>query len=69
MAFTGQSFQFNQTSPVLQATSPFVINSQVVTGSYAIPVGSSCVSTGPVTLLNGVSVTIPSGSRWVILQE
>jgi hypothetical protein len=67
MAFTGQSFTFNQSAPVLQATTPFVINSLTVTQSYAIPSGSSCVSGGPITISNGYSVTIPSGSKWVIL--
>jgi hypothetical protein len=67
MAFPGQSFQFNQTVPVLQATTPFVINSQTVTSSFAIPVGSSCVSGGPVTIQSGVTVTVPTGSKWVIL--
>ena len=67
MAFPGQSFTFNQTVPVLQATTPFVVNSQTVTYSYAIPVGSSAHSVGPVTIAQGYSVTIPSGSKWVIL--
>lgn len=67
MSFPGQSFQFNQTVPVVQATTPFVINSQTVTSSYTIPVGSSCVSGGPITLANGVTVVVPSGSKWVVL--
>jgi hypothetical protein len=67
MSFPGQSFQFNQTVPVLQATTPFVVNSQTVTFNYAIPQGSSCVSGGPVTISNGVTVIVPTGSKWVIL--
>ena len=67
MTFPGQSFTFNQTVPVLQATTPFIVNSQTVTSSYTIPTGSSCVSAGPVTIAQGYSVTIPSGSKWVIL--
>jgi hypothetical protein len=67
MSFPGQSFQFNQTVPVLQATTPFVVNSQTVTFNYAIPQGSSCVSAGPVTISNGVTVIVSTGSKWVIL--
>lgn len=45
----------------------FVENSQIVTTTYAIPVGKNAMSTGPITINSGVSVTIPSASRWVIL--
>jgi hypothetical protein len=67
MSFPGQSFQYSQTVPVLQATTPFVINSMTVTNSFQIPAGSSCVSAGPVTISSGMTVIIPSGSKWVIL--
>lgn len=43
------------------------VNSNTVATSYSIPSGSSAVSAGPMTVANGVSVTIPSGSRWVVL--
>jgi len=46
---------------------PIYENTQTVTQSYTITSGSSAVSTGPITLASGVVVTIPSGSRWVIL--
>jgi len=45
----------------------FVENSQTVTSSYQIPVGRSASSVGPITLNSGVSVTVPSDSRWVVL--
>ena len=45
----------------------FVENSQTVTASYSIPVGRSASSVGPITINSGVSVTVPSGSRWVVL--
>lgn len=43
------------------------VNSNTVSTSYSIPSGSSAVSAGPMTLAAGVSVTIPSGARWVVL--
>jgi hypothetical protein len=45
----------------------FVENDQIVTTSYTIPTGKNAMTTGPVTLNSGVSVTVPSGSRWVVL--
>lgn len=45
----------------------FVENNQTVTTNYSIPAGKSASSTGDITINSGVTVTIPSGSRWVIL--
>jgi hypothetical protein len=45
----------------------FVENDQIVTTSYTIPTGKNAMTTGPVTINSGVSVTVPSGSRWVVL--
>jgi hypothetical protein len=45
----------------------FVENEQTVTTSYTIPSGKSASSTGPISIDSGVVVTIPTGSRWVIL--
>lgn len=45
----------------------FYENSQTVTADYTITTGKSAMSAGPITINSGVSVTIPSGSFWVIL--
>ena len=45
----------------------FVENSQVVTASYEIPVGRNASTVSPITINAGVVVTVPSGSRWVVL--
>jgi hypothetical protein len=45
----------------------FVENGQTVTATYALPVGKNASSVGPITINSGVSVTVPSASRWVIL--
>jgi len=45
----------------------FILNSQTITTSYAIPSGRNASSTGPLTVNGSVTITIPSGSRWVIL--
>jgi len=46
---------------------PIYENTQTVTSSVTITSGSSAMSSGPITLSSGVTVTIPSGSRWVVL--
>jgi hypothetical protein len=42
-------------------------NNQTITSSYTITSGKSAMSAGPITINTGVTVTIPSGSRWVVL--
>lgn len=49
------------------ADTVFVENSQIVTTSYTITAGKSAMSTGDITLNNDVTVTVPTGSRYVIL--
>jgi hypothetical protein len=44
----------------------FVQNSQNVTTNYTIPGTKNAMSTGPITVDSGVTVTISSGSRWVV---
>ena len=55
------------TASVLNATNGIIVNNASITASYTIPSGSNAMSTGPVTLSSGVTVTIPSGSRWAII--
>jgi hypothetical protein len=38
-----------------------------VATSYTIPTGYSASSVGAITINGGVAVTIPSGSRWLVL--
>jgi hypothetical protein len=45
----------------------FIENGQTVTTSYSIPVGRNAMSTGPILIDSGAVVTIPAGSRWVVL--
>ena len=45
----------------------FVENDQTVTTSYTITTGKNASSAGPITLNTGVVVTVPTGSRWVIV--
>lgn len=49
------------------SNSVFYENDQNVTGDYTITAGKNAMSTGPLTIDSGVTVTVPSGSTWVIL--
>jgi hypothetical protein len=45
----------------------FVENNQTITASYQIPIGRNASTVSPITINAGVAVTVPSGSRWVVL--
>ena len=45
----------------------YVENAALVTQSSTINTGNNAMSAGPVVIDDGVSVTVPSGSRWVVL--
>lgn len=53
--------------PQAFANNGIVINNLVVSVSTTIPTGYSAMSSGPITLNAGVVVTVPSGSKWVVL--
>lgn len=42
-------------------------NTDDITANYTITAGSNGMSVGPMTIAAGVTVTVPSGQRWVIL--
>ena len=45
----------------------FIENDTTVTQSYTITAGKNAGTFGPITILNGISVTIPTGSVWTVL--
>ena len=45
----------------------FFENDLTVTGSYSIPSGKNAGTFGPVTINDGVTVTVPDGSVWSIV--
>ena len=56
-----------QTAPIQRASNGIVTNSKTIATSFTIPSTDNAMSAGPVTLNSGVSVTVSSGSRWVVL--
>ena len=45
----------------------FVENGQTVTTNYTLSTGFNAMSVGPITVNSGITVTVPSGARWVVL--
>jgi hypothetical protein len=45
----------------------FYENSQTVTTNYTISTNKNAMTAGPITINSGVTVTVPSGSSWVII--
>jgi hypothetical protein len=55
------------TGQVFAPSTPIYENTQTISADTTITSGSSAVSAGPITISSGVTVTIPSGSTWVVL--
>ena len=51
----------------LETSGALHVNSLTVGTCYTIPSGSSAVSAGPITISSGITVTVSSGSKWVVL--
>lgn len=49
------------------ATKAIAYNSQTISENVTVTTGNSGLSAGPITISSGYSVTVESGSRWVIL--
>ena len=45
----------------------FTLNKNTISSSVTIPSGSNAVSVGPIYINSGTTITIPQGSKWVIL--
>jgi hypothetical protein len=45
----------------------YIENAATVTQSSTINAGSNAISAGPVTIADGASITVPSGSRYVVV--
>lgn len=42
-------------------------NSNTVYSSYTLSNGNNALSVGPITILTGKSITVPTGQKWAIL--
>lgn len=55
------------TAPQLGASNGVVLNSDTVATSFTFPTNYNGISAGTITVNSGVTVTVPSGQRWVIV--
>jgi len=72
-AFAGSS-SFTYTSstgalsaPAVVSSNGLTINSTTVSTSYTVASGNNAFSVGPITTNSGVTVTVSSGQRWVVI--
>jgi len=64
------SFTFDgttQAAPVMKATQGFYINPQTNPSSYIVPASTNAMTAGPFTVATGTTITVSTGSRWVVL--
>ena len=54
------------TAPQVSASNGLMVNSATVAASYSIPSGSNALSAGPISISSGITVTVPTGSVWVV---
>ena len=54
-------------APQFNASNGLLLNNATVSASYTIATGNNAMSVGPMTVNTGISVTVSSGQRWVIL--
>jgi len=55
-----------QSSEIVAGNGIFV-NSKTVTANYTVPSGSNALSSGPVTVADGITVTVSDGSVWTVI--
>ena len=65
-------YQYNPSKGELQApeviaSNGILINGTTVSASYTIASGNNGFSVGPITVASGISVSVSSGQRWLIL--
>jgi hypothetical protein len=51
----------------VQLNSAIVESSNTIYSNYTMSAGRNGYSVGPVTVLTGKSVTVPTGQKWVVL--
>lgn len=53
-------------APNIEASNGLLIHNATVSASYSVPAGYNVISAGPIAVAPGATVTLPSGSTWVI---
>lgn len=58
---------FASVSSPAQAGGALIVNTTTATTSYTVPSGSNAFSVGPITVASGITVSVSSGQRWVVI--
>jgi hypothetical protein len=65
------SVQLNDAGPVITGditiTTPFYNNGKTIPANYTINSNTNSMSIGPITINNGITVTVNSGGYWTII--
>jgi len=62
-----QAVYFNASNKVAVTGGAIWENTNAIASNYTISTNTNAMSVGSVTINSGVTVTVPSGSRWVIV--
>jgi hypothetical protein len=66
-SFTYSTTTGDLSAPVHNSTNGLTVNSTAVSSNYTVATGSNAFSVGPITVNSGVTVTVSSGQRWVVI--
>jgi hypothetical protein len=55
------------TGPITASNNPFFRNSPTISANYTITTAYNEMSIGPMTINNGITVTVNSGATWTIV--
>ena len=56
-----------ETSAIGGGNQGIFVNKDTITKNYTIAAGTNGFTVGPVTLANGIAVTVTSGQKWVVI--
>jgi hypothetical protein len=61
------NFQLSNTATLVQAGGVIFENSTVIAANYTLTAGKNGHSIGPITINTGITLTIPTGARYIVL--
>ena len=61
------ALSFTTIASPAQANGSIIVNNTTISTNYTFSAGYNGFSVGPITVSSGVSVTVPSGQRWVVI--
>ena len=65
--YTGTQLKAGIGPNYVLTANPFFLNSNTITANVTIPAGYNAIAAGPLTQLSNVSISVPAGSRYIIV--